>query len=40
MLDLPKAWTDAFAPAYAALAAVTGPKLLLATHFEAANMPP
>ncbi|MDD2767686.1 MAG: 5-methyltetrahydropteroyltriglutamate--homocysteine S-methyltransferase [Methylococcus sp.] len=31
-LDLPSEWIEAYAPAYAALAAV-GPKLLLATYF-------
>ncbi|MHB1567332.1 MAG: 5-methyltetrahydropteroyltriglutamate--homocysteine S-methyltransferase [Acidiferrobacter sp.] len=33
VLDLPKAWTDAYPPAYERLAAV-GAKLLLATYFE------
>lgn len=37
VLDLPQAWADAFGPAYQALAAANGPKLLLATYFEAAS---
>ena len=37
VLDLPQAWVDAFGPAYQALAAAKGPKLLLATYFEAAS---
>ncbi len=37
VLDLPKAWAEAFGPAYATLAAADGPRLLLATYFEAAS---
>ncbi|KFX27262.1 5-methyltetrahydropteroyltriglutamate--homocysteine S-methyltransferase [Ralstonia solanacearum] len=37
VLDLPKAWAEAFGPAYATLAAANGPRLLLATYFEAAS---
>lgn len=37
VLDLPQAWKDAFGPAYQVLAAAKGPKLLLATYFEAAS---
>ncbi|RWZ93836.1 5-methyltetrahydropteroyltriglutamate--homocysteine S-methyltransferase, partial [Escherichia coli] len=37
VLDLPQAWVDAFGPAYQALAAANGPKVLLATYFEAAS---
>ena len=37
VLDLPQAWVDAFAPTYQALATANGPKLLLATYFEAAS---
>ena len=37
VLDLPQAWVGAFGPAYQTLAAANGPKLLLATYFEAAS---
>ena len=37
VLDLPQAWVEAFGPAYQTLAAANGPKLLLATYFEAAS---
>ncbi|MGA3890081.1 5-methyltetrahydropteroyltriglutamate--homocysteine S-methyltransferase [Ralstonia nicotianae] len=37
VLDLPQAWSDAYGPAYATLAAAGGPRLLLATYFEAAS---
>ena len=37
VLELPQAWVDAFAPTYQALATANGPKLLLATYFEAAS---
>ncbi len=33
-LDLPEPWTDAFEPAYAALAAASPPALMLATYFS------